>query len=101
MAYFPNGSAGEVLDEQCAECLPDEPCPVFLVQMEYNYTQCEDGQEKMRSLLNFLVDKKGTCQMKKYINPRLTEKHNCRQSNHPSLKRKLVFGDIEQIEALR
>lgn len=57
MAYFPNGIAGEVLDEQCSDCplgygwnnpqqgslfeiaREPRPCPVFLVQSLHNYNQ--------------------------------------------------------------
>ena len=99
MAYFPNGCAGEVLDNQCAECLPYEPCPIAWVQMEYNYDQCKDGQEKLAALLNCLVDEKGQCKMKQYVKPRL-EENKPPIKNHPALKRKLVFGDTEQIDAL-
>ncbi len=69
MAYFPNGSSGAILDEQCAECLPEDPCPIAFVQIEYNYEQCNAGQEKIRELMNILVNEKGECQMKKYVRP--------------------------------
>ena len=68
MAYFSNGSEGEILDNQCAECrIPqDVPCPVLYVQMAYNYDQLdEDGEETLTSeVMNCLVDKKGICKMK-------------------------------------
>ena len=98
MAYFPNGSSGAILDEQCAECLPEDPCPIAFVQIEYNYEQCHAGQEKIRELMNILVNEKGECQMKKYVRPRL---HGDPNLNHPSLKRALVFGDTTQIAALK
>ncbi len=64
MAYFPNGTSGMVLDNQCFECrLPDdEPCPVLWVQNKYNYTQI--GNEMAKEIINCLVDKDGQCQMK-------------------------------------
>ena len=70
MAYFPNGSSGEVLDEQCATCPvgkhPEAPCPVLFVQTHYNYEQFTDGKpNEIAELLNFLVDPvKGVCQMR-------------------------------------
>lgn len=62
MAYFPNGSSGEILDEQCHDCplgagwhdpaqtelFENErelrPCPVAFVQLNYNYDQIRDRQ---------------------------------------------------------
>ena len=70
MAYFPNGTAGDILDQQCAKCLhhnPDIGCPISFVQTHYNYDQCDDGLEKMQELLNILVNEKGICQMKPLI----------------------------------
>ena len=99
MAYFANGSEGAVLDEQCAECLPHDPCPIAWVQLEYNYTQCSAGQEKMAELMNCLVDEKGNCRMKRYVKPRLQDKSS--QPDRSALKRQLVFGDLEQISALK
>ena len=97
MAYFPNGSSGYTLDEQCMDCLPEEPCPIAYVQIEYNYEQCNAGQEKMRELLRHLVTDDGKCQMKKYVTAR---PHGSPNLCHKSLKRQLVFGDGEQISAL-
>ena len=64
MAYFPNGTAGMVLDEQCDKCLIDHdwPCPILLAQTHYNYDQCDIP--KMQELLNMLVDSVGYCMMK-------------------------------------
>jgi len=69
MAYFPNGTAGLVLDEQCANCrlADDAPCPILWAQMEYNYTQLNEGEENLKDLMNFLVDSKGNCKMKPLI----------------------------------
>jgi hypothetical protein len=71
MAYFSNGAEGIVLDNQCAVCpvgrQPDLPCPVFLVQLAYNYQQVDEGQDKLRDCLTCLVDEQGTCLMKKAI----------------------------------
>jgi hypothetical protein len=71
MAYFPNGCAGEILDNQCSECkLPDDaPCPILFVQMTYNYDQIgDDGEEtQLAEVMNLLVNEKGICQMKPII----------------------------------
>ncbi len=68
MAYFPNGSSGEVLDRQCADCpLGDGPCPVMLVQQVYNYDQLDEGQEKLREAMTILVDDEGTCHVRKQL----------------------------------
>jgi hypothetical protein len=99
MAYFPNGQAGLYLDEQCMDCLHDDPdvgCPIAFIQMEYNYTQLDKGQEQLREALNYLVNEKGDCQLKPLIN-----KEKSANMNHPALKRPLVFGDDEQINALK
>ena len=98
MAYFSNGSEGEILDIQCAECIhADETamCPIALVQLEYNYDQCAKGQEKLRAAMEIPVDKNGKCNMKDAI--------DCMGKVNPNracFKRKLVFGDEEQISAL-
>ena len=62
MAYFSNGSEGAVFDEQCSMCkYGDRPCPIFWVQMEYNYDACNN--ETARKILNDLVKDDGTCEM--------------------------------------
>lgn len=94
MAYFPNGCSGEVLDEQCAECLPYDPCPIALVQGEFNYVQCNNPE--IERLLNLLVDEDGTCLMRKFVSPRLKD-----PAAACALQRPLVFGDDEQIAALK
>lgn len=68
MAYFPNGSAGEILDNQCAKCEfigPDDPCPVMFVQNWYNYEQV--GNKDLAGCLNYLVSEKGICQMRQAL----------------------------------
>ena len=77
MAYFPNGTAGEVLDDQCSECPVDNeaPCPVLLVQTAYNYSQFYDGgNARLIEAINLLVNEKGICQMKPIIENRLVNK---------------------------
>ena len=83
MAYFANGSEGEVLDAQCADCPlgfgwndPDQkelfdrerwprPCPVAFVQMTYNYDQCD--VPKLQEAMNILIDKRGTCKVREQL----------------------------------
>lgn len=69
MAYFPNGTAGDVLEQQCETCLQgvnDELlCPVYLVQLQYNYEQ--SGNKQLEACLQDLIDQAGTCQMKQAI----------------------------------
>lgn len=71
MAYFPNGTAGEYLTEQCNNCLhgikDDIVCPVAVVQMSYNYDQLDEGNEALQEAMNELIDENGDCQMKKAI----------------------------------
>ena len=62
MAYFPNGSAGEVFDEQCGRCKFGEgPCPIWHVQHEFNYSAC--NIPIARGILDALVKDDGTCAM--------------------------------------
>lgn len=68
MAYFPNGTSGQVLDDQCDECIHglsnDVMCPVYLAQIHFNYDQCRPREKKLRTALNMLIDEKGNCQVK-------------------------------------
>lgn len=62
MAYFPNGSAGEVFGEQCAKCKYGEaPCPIAYVQFNYNYRACNN--KIARNILDDLIKDDGTCTM--------------------------------------
>ena len=62
MAYFANGSEGGVFDEQCSECkYGDDYCPIFYVQVEYNYEACNN--KIARAILENLVKDDGTCEM--------------------------------------
>lgn len=64
MAYFPNGTSAEILDNQCACCvLGEAACPVAGVQLFYNYDQLRDGQENLRLALRMLVNDEGRCQV--------------------------------------
>ena len=70
MAYFPNGTAGEYLDEQCAECIHEDPeagCPVALIQLEYNYSQHNKGNSSLKKAMGWLINDTGDCQIKKMI----------------------------------
>ena len=71
MAYFPNGTAGEILDEQCHNCLHGTSdgilCPVAHVQVEYNYDQLEPWNKPLRAAMNLLINEQGICQMKAAI----------------------------------
>ena len=68
MAYFSNGTEGDVLTEQCHNCLhglDDEiMCPVTHVQLEYNYKQLDDGNQDLRAAMNLLIDERGNCLMR-------------------------------------
>ena len=62
MAYFSNGSEGSVLDTQCAKCkYGQEPCPIFFLQINYNYEACNN--KLARTILDFLIAQDGTCKM--------------------------------------
>jgi hypothetical protein len=104
MAYFANGSEGMILDNQCEECLPFDPCPIYWLQMEYNYEQCREGQEKLKSAMNILINEKGICQMKQYVKPRLEDpdkRHEKKQAKTLLCGQRLEFGNLKQIEALK
>ena len=62
MAYYANGSEGEILDEQCAECrFGREACPISLVQGSYNSYAGSD--QIIAEILNILVRDGEGCQM--------------------------------------
>lgn len=75
MAYFPNGSSGEVLDEQCEDCplgygwsgVNQEcgPCPTALVHLMLNYEQCKNPD--LASAMRYLVADNGECQTRKLL----------------------------------
>lgn len=60
MAYFQNGTSGEVFHEQCARCrFGNSPCPISLVQMEFNY---EAVNNKIATkIMDRLVRDDGSC----------------------------------------
>lgn len=85
-----------ILEEQCCKChLGNTYCPVLAVQLEYNYEQCNKGNEKLAEAMNLLINEDGICAMKMALET--TSKVNL---NAECFKRKLVFGDEEQIAAL-
>lgn len=63
MAYFSNGTDGMVFDEECLSCkYGQKACPIALVQMEHNYSACNN--KEARKILDSLVSNQGTCAMK-------------------------------------
>lgn len=71
MVYFPNGTSGMILDEQCSECpigeSEDSCCPVHAIQMLYNYDQLNKGNEQLKDAMNLLVDGNGKCKVREAI----------------------------------
>jgi len=64
MAYFSNGIDGNRLDVQCGECPYGQSfCPIWGVQHDYNYIQCDEKEKNLKNALNILIDEKGICQM--------------------------------------
>lgn len=62
MAYFPNGSSCEILANQCGHCkYGEEPCPIYQVQVTYNYDACND--QLASAILNDLVSNEKGCEM--------------------------------------
>ena len=62
MAYFPNGDAGMLFDEQCGQCRYGERgCPIWAVQGAFNYSAC--NVPVARAILDKLVSNDGTCAM--------------------------------------
>jgi hypothetical protein len=62
MAYFPNGTAGMCFDDQCQKCkYGEEPCPIAMVQMNYNYDACNN--KVATAILKNLVQDNGICAM--------------------------------------
>jgi len=68
MAYFESGDKSKVLDKQCLTCpLGNYQCPVYTVQSLFNFDQMEEGNEKLRQSMIFLVDDAGVCQVKQLL----------------------------------
>jgi hypothetical protein len=63
VAYFPNSTACDILQQQCEQCpLGEKMCPIHHVQLTHNYDQV--GNPKFEAAMNLLVDAKGICQLK-------------------------------------
>lgn len=63
MAYFSNGTEGDHFEMQCAECpIGEKNCPIALVQLIYNYEQCDNS--KLKGAMDLLVNESGDCQLK-------------------------------------
>jgi hypothetical protein len=72
MAYFSNGTEGEVLDEQCSRCkFGERACPIFWVQSCYNYDAC--NVSIARKILDDLVNDDGSCEMFKTFEEELSK----------------------------
>lgn len=62
MAYFSNGTSGEVLEAQCDKCkLKEGPCPIYFVQVAYNYDALNN--KVATNILDGLIKNNGTCAM--------------------------------------
>ncbi len=62
MAYFANGTEGYNFDEQDCQCkYGEKPCPIWVVQSEYNYEACNN--KTASKILNYLIKDDGTCEM--------------------------------------
>jgi hypothetical protein len=67
MAYFPNATAWEFwAEDNCFKCLhwpkaeDDEPCPVEMAHMLYNYQQGDEGEDcPIRTMLDMLIPRDG------------------------------------------
>lgn len=68
MAYFANGSEGEILENQCDTCVhahDDGVCPISAIQMLFNYEQIDNPD--LNAAMSILVDDEGICQMRKAL----------------------------------
>jgi len=60
MAYFSNSTEGDVFVAQCAKCKYGQlPCPVALIQMEFNYDAVNN--KIATAIMDILVKEDGTC----------------------------------------
>lgn len=60
MAYFSNSSESEPFEFQCTKCKYGLlPCPIALVQVEYNYEA--SNNETASKILDTLVKQDGEC----------------------------------------
>ena len=62
MAYFSDGTAGMLFDDQCSKCkYYSGSCPIALVQITYNYDAVNN--EIATKILDTLVKDNGDCMM--------------------------------------
>lgn len=67
MAYFPNGTSGEIWrGENCAHCLHDDidgGCPIENVHLIFNYDQHGQGEkgEAIKTILDLLIPRTADC----------------------------------------
>ena len=67
MGYFPNMTSWEFwAPDNCFKCAhwpkteDDDPCPVEMAHMLFNYKQGDDGEEcPVRTMLDMLIPRKG------------------------------------------
>jgi len=60
MAYFSNATEGDVFVEQCTKCKYGQlPCPVALIQMEFNYDAVDN--KIATAIMDILVKQDGAC----------------------------------------
>lgn len=65
MAYFSNGTEGEILDDQCMKCpFGNQACPVYEVQTFYNYKQMNSGNKDLKDAMEMLINEPGICRMR-------------------------------------
>lgn len=71
MAYFANSCEGDHLENQCARCPYGKlPCPIYYVQMEYNY---DYKIEIVKNILDSLIGEDGDCYLLKLIEKKEAE----------------------------
>ena len=61
MAYFPNGTSGEMYEEKwCCQCRHYEPqCPIMDLHLFYNYDFVNDKEHPAKIMLDTLIPMKG------------------------------------------
>jgi hypothetical protein len=59
MAYFPNGTAGDVFREHyCDRCKwdKDQSCPIWAAHLMYNYDECNNDKSILHMLISMTKD---------------------------------------------
>jgi hypothetical protein len=73
MAYFANSSEGLYLENECCKCkFGESACPIYRVQVIYNYDAC--NVPIARKILDELVKDDGACAMLREFPEILAEK---------------------------